>query len=173
MKPFLTAATLLLLILPELLAGNLGLAFGLPLYGALYFAVTYRRRFGLIGATAAGLILDSIYWREYMCMVFIFPAMILLTLPLVRRWRRQLPPAALLPGTVIGGGMALVNWLLCALWGTPGPGPDVFSLFIFQAIFGGIFMLIFTLTADFLAFKCNLPRFAVRGDARLGREQND
>lgn len=171
MRTFLVIVTTLGLILPELLIGNLGLALHLPLYGALYFAVAYRKSAGLLSAAAAGLILDPIYCRDAMLLAFILPGTVLLLLPQVRRLRRKLPLAALLPGMLGGGVMAAADSLLCLGFGSAEPGPDFISMLIFQCGAGGIFMLAFTLAADALAFKCNLPRFGVAGERRNREER--
>ena len=166
MRTFLVIVVTLGLILPELLAGNFGLALHLPRYGALYFAVAYRRNVGLLSAAGAGLILDAIYCRDAMPSAFILPAVVLLLLPQVRRLRRQLPLAALLPGMLGGGLTAGADFLLARGFRGTAPGPDFASMLIFSSCVGGLFMLIFTLAADALAFKCNLPRFGVAGESR-------
>ena len=171
MKLFLVIVTTALLLLGELLAGNLGLVLGLPLYGAVYFGVAYGRRSGVAGAAAAGLILDAVCFRECMTLVFLYPAIVAALLPLIRRERRRFPGAALLAGAAAGAAAVGANWLTAAVIGGALPGPDAVSLLISQTIAGAAFMLVFTLTADFLAAKCNLPRFRPAGIFR--REEDD
>ena len=71
----------------------------------------------------------------------------------------------------IGGVAGISAGFLQLLWSPlyalvtdhPLPGPDIFSMLVFQSVIGGSVMLLFTVLADFLAFKCNLPRFIITG----------
>lgn len=171
MKIFLVTVTTLALILPELLAGNWGLTPGLPLFGAIYFAAAYRQRYGILSAAAAGLILDAVYCRSMMLLVLLLPGIVALVMPLVRRTRRQLPAAALLPGAAAGGLLCCAEEIVVSVCGGALPGPDFASLLIFQATFGALFLLVFALIADFIAVKCNLPKFRQAEDNRRRREE--
>lgn len=163
MKFFLVTVSTLALTLLELLAGNRLPPMFFPLYGAVYFAVAYRKRSGIISAIASGVLLDVLYARSITLLGVLFPLIVLLALPVVKRFRRQLPAAAFCAGGVCGTAGALVVFLLTLIYGTPFPGPDLFSMVIFQGFAGAVFMLVFTSLADVLAFKCNLPRFSIPG----------
>lgn len=165
---FVTAA----LILLELLVGNYGLSLAFPLCGAAYFAAAYRKRAGLICAGCAGLIIDALYCRDIMLLLLIYPAVVLAAWHTIRQMRRQIPLAPVAAGTVIGALMNIANILLCLIYRTPIPGPDVASMFIFQVFISTLFMLIFTLIADALAFKCNLPRLKYSGK-NSGRDADE
>lgn len=161
MKFFLVIVTTLALILLELLVGNRLLPLFFPLYGAVYFAVAYRKRSGMISAFAAGIVLDVLYARPIILLPLLLPLIVLAAVPAAKRFRRQLPLAPLGAGAVCGAGGALAMFLLSRIYGTAFPGPDLFSMVIFQSFTGAVFMLIFTSFADFLAFKSNLSRFSV------------
>lgn len=168
MRTFLVCTVTLLMVLLELLAGNRHLPLALPVYSAVYFAVVYRKSAGIISAAAAGLIIEAMYGREWMLLTLIFPAVVLLALSSVRKYRRQMPAAPLAAGAVCGATADLGMVLVALLHGGQLPGPDIFSMLIFQIFTGALFMLIFTLLADFLAFKCNLPRFISSGNSKRG-----
>ena len=166
MKSFLVTVTTLALILLELLCGNRLLPMFFPLYGAVYFAVAYRKRTGIISAAAAGMLLDLLYCRPFMLLMFFLPAALLAALPVVKRFRRQLPLAPLGAGAVCGASGAVITFLCCRIYHTEFPAPELFSLIIFQTFTGAIFMLIFTSVSDYLGFKCNLPRFSASGNTK-------
>lgn len=171
MKSFLVTVTTLALILPELLVGNWGLTLGLPLFGAIYFAAAYRRRYGIVSAAAAGLILDAVYCRSVMLLVLLLPGIVALVMPLIRRTRRQLPASALLAGAAAGGLLCCAEAAVVSVCGGRIPGPDLASLLIFHATFGALFLLGFSLFADLIAVKCNLPKFRQTAGSRPRREE--
>ncbi len=166
MKPFLVTVATLALILLELLCGNRLPPMLFPLYGAVYFAVAYRKRTGLISAAAAGMLLDLLYSRPFMLLMFFLPAAVLAVLPVVKRFRRQLPLAPLGAGAVCGAASTVITFLCCRIYHTAFPAPDFFSMIIFQTFTGAFFMLIFTSASDYLGFKCNLPRFSASGNSK-------
>lgn len=169
MKIFPVVVTTLALILLELLAGNWLLPMFFPLYGAVYFAAACSKRAGTISAFAAGVLLDLLYARPVMLLWLILPAVVVPALKAVKRFQRQMPLAALAAGAVCGALNGVVIYLLCKINGSIFPGPDPFSVVIFQSFTGAFFMLIFTSLADWLAFKCNLPRFSMNDNRRRRR----
>ncbi|MBQ9803814.1 MAG: hypothetical protein IJW35_03095 [Lentisphaeria bacterium] len=173
MRIFLVTSVTAMLILLELLTGNFGLALGFPLCGAVYFAAAYRKSAGLVSAGCAGLILDALYCREIMLLLLIYPAIVLTAWQIIRYFRRQIPLAPLAAGAAIGAMMSVTNILLCLIFRTPLPGPDMASVFIFQVFIAAVFMMLFTLTADALAFKCNLPRLKNSGTTRNRSEDDE
>jgi hypothetical protein len=163
MKIFLVSVVTLLFVLLELLAGNWLLPLSMPVYTAVYFAIAYRKSTGIFSAAAAGLIIDAVYGREWMLLMLIFPGVVMLILPVVRYFRRRMPLAPLAAGVCAGAAGFTGTVLLCLLCSMEIPGPDIFSMLVFQSVIGGSVMLLFTVLADFLAFKCNLPRFIITG----------
>ncbi|MBE6356878.1 MAG: hypothetical protein E7058_07160 [Lentisphaerae bacterium] len=160
MKTFLTIFITALLIVPELFCGNVGLALGLPIFAALFFSGSFGIAYGIAAAGCAGLTMDLLYARPLLCSA---PVWILITFAAgecAMRLRMRTPEAPLAAGFIIGTMQLIWNILYALTAGTPFPGPDIFSMLIFQAVGGSIFMLLLTLLFDAVNFRCNLPRFS-------------
>lgn len=173
MRIFLVSFVTALLIMLELLAGNYGLCLAFPLIGSVYFAVAYRKRTGFISACAAGLVLDALYCRDEMLLMLLYPAAVLAALQIIRQTRRRMPFAPLAAGAVLGAVVNGGNIVLCLIYQVPLNGPDLPSMLVFQVTVSAILMLLFTWTADALAFKCNLPRFKYTGNDSSRRHEHE
>lgn len=167
MKLFMTLTVTGILIWLELFAGNLGLPLGLPLYAALYFAAANGMVYGMVSAGSAGLLLDLLYAREYLAGALTGTAVVALCAAYACRSSRKMPYAPLTCGMLCGLLICLVNWLWIFFSGGVYYGPNPLCMLIFQIVGGGIFMLLFTLTADAVNFRSDLPRFCLR-DNRSG-----
>lgn len=160
MKTFFTIFITALMIVPELFCGNLGLTLGLPLFTSVYFAGSFGFFYGVTAAGCAGLILDLLYARSFAWDAVIWVLIASAAYGCARRLRMNSPEAPLLAGASTGGMHFL--WTLCYTLaaGLPFPGPDIFSVLVFQTVGGGIFMLLLTWIFDAVNFRCNLPRFS-------------
>ena len=160
MKLFLTIFVTASAMLPELWCGNLGIQLGLPVYSSVYFYAAYGPLYGIGAAGISGLLLDVIYNRYWLLTA---PGWILIScigFQAAQRWQRRKPAAPLFSGILCGAGISLWNDLIALLAGGEIPGPDIFSMLIFQSFSGGIFMLLITLLFDAVNFRCNLPQFS-------------
>ncbi|MBE6376749.1 MAG: hypothetical protein E7050_09820 [Lentisphaerae bacterium] len=159
MKSFLTLTVTALLMTFELICGNMGLSLGLPVFGAFYFAVAFGKNYGLWAAGLSGLLLDAIYARSFMPTAIWMILIVLLAEQCALRLQRHLPVSAILGGALCGFAVFLGNLLHSLICRTAFPGPDIWSMMIFQLIGGIFFMLLMTLLFDGINFRCNLPRF--------------
>lgn len=159
MKSFLTLTATALLLTLELICGNMGLALGLPLFGAFYFAVAFGRNYGIWAAGIAGIILDLIYDRPFMLTAIWLILITFLAEKNALRLQKQMPEAAISGGVICGLAVFAGNFLYSKVMQTPYPGPDIGSMFIFHLTGGILFMLLLALLFDGINFRCNLPRF--------------
>ena len=143
-------------VLLELWCGNLGIAPGLTIFNAIYFAGCYGGNPGAAAALCSGLLLDGIYGRP-------FPVMTTLSLfcsgaaaLLLRRENRQLPYVVLCGGAT-GFITSLTQFICVWVWRSSVPGPDWLTIFTFHTIFGAFYLPLLTLLLDFFAAKCDLP----------------
>lgn len=168
MKIFLTVFITALAMVPELFCGNLGLALGLPLFPAVYFAATFGTVYGIAAAGCAGLMLDLLYNRPYLAGAVIWIIITQAACQNSARFRHQTPLAPITAGMIIGGGYLLWNLLYSTLAETEFPGPDIFSMAVIQIFGGGLLMLLMTLLFDAVNFRCNLPRYSPPAENKLG-----
>lgn len=161
MKLFVTIFIMLLLTALELIIGNGGLALGLPFFGALYFGIAFGREYGITAAGSAGFILDLLYAREYLSGAFAGMLIVYLSCHAALRLQRSMPAAPLGSGMICGVLVNMCNLLTASLHGQPAPGPDFFSMLVFQFVGGGIFMLLTVLLFDAVNLRSNLPRFCL------------
>ena len=173
MKVYLVTAVTAVFVLLDLLTGNAGLSMALVLCPALYFAVVYRRRYGFIAAAAAAVVLEAIYFREWMLAPALYPLILLAALSVVNNTGRSFPLSVLSGGGTIGALMWLANVMQCVMLGLPLPEPDAASVLVFQVVFSALTMLVFTVVADFFAFKCNLPRFSMNKKGEFSRSGDE
>jgi hypothetical protein len=143
----------------ELICGNMGLLLGLPLFGAIYFAVAFGINYGIWAAGLSGLLLDAIYCRSVPLSALIYAGIVMLCFQSAVRVERQLPAAPAVSGALCG--FLIWVWHLFYSWGASVdfPGPDIFSMVVFQVSGGALLMLVMTLFFDALNFRCNLPKF--------------
>ena len=171
MKIFLTITVTAVLLVFELIAGNAGLALGLPLYGALFFAVAFGQAFGISAAGGAALLLDIIYARSFpfwsiYAMLAVFFASVN-----VHRMQRKQPLASLISGAFCGILIVVFNLLSAWISGEEIPGPDPFSLIVFHVFGGMIFMFLLVVLFDAVNLRSNLPRFGIYDSKSNLREQ--
>lgn len=171
MKIFLTAVVTALLMVFELFAGNLGLALGLPLYGALFFAVAFGQAYGIAAAGGAALIIDIMYVRSFPVWSIYAMAAVFFTSLNVHRMQRKQPFASLLSGGLCGLLIVIYNLLAAFFTGENIPGPDPFSLTVFHIFGGMIFMFLLVVLFDAVNFRSNLPRFGIYDSKNALREQ--
>ena len=160
MRSFLTLCVTLMLMVPELLAGNLGLPLGLPFFGAVYFAGAFGIAYGIVAGGCAGLMLDLLYCRGGLSGAISGMLIVLAAAAVTGGEQRRLPGAALAAGGVCGGAVALSNALECLIAGSPFPEPGFFTMLIFQISGGALFMLPMTALFDAVNLRCDLPGFA-------------
>ena len=160
MKTFLTIFITALMIVPELLCGNLGMSPGLPLYTAIYFAGAFGLFYGLTAAGFAGLLLDLRYARPYRWTALIWALITFAAFECSMRLRMRSPEAPIVAGITAGFLQLLWSVFYTLVTAHPLPGPDIFSMLVFDLTGGGIFMLLTVLLFDAINFRCNLPRFS-------------
>ena len=109
MKTFLTVTLTLMLLAAELLTGNLGLSFALPIYGAICLYIAFGSVYGVSAAGMAALTADIIYDRPFP--VWSIAALLILALSAsaAERMQRKQPAASLAAGAVCGLLTALYN----------------------------------------------------------------
>ena len=163
MKKFITLTLSLLLLVPELLAGNFGLALGLPVYGAVCLSVAFGEVYGIAAAGLSAMILDIIYDRPYpwwsICAILI----LYISVNTVRRMQRKQPVSALSAGAVCGALIALYNIFYPLFTDGDLPGSNPFALLVFHISGGILFMFLLVLIFDAVNLRSNLPRFGIYG----------
>ena len=159
MKVFLNIFVTALLMNLELFCGNAGLAPGLPLLGATYFFVTFSPVHGVLCAGISALLLDAMYMRN----CFTWPVFAILAVfaagNFARHLQRRMPLAPLGSGSLCALLVFVYNMLNTFFTGEPLPGPDFFSLLVFQFAGGGLLMLFMVWLFDAINYRCNLPKF--------------
>ena len=163
MKNFITLTLTLLLLVPELIAGNLGLAPGFPLYGAVCLAVAFGEVYGVAAAGLSAMILDIIYDRPYPFWTVSAVLILYIAAGTVKRVQRKQPVSALSAGAVCGILIALYNIFLPFFANGDLPGPNPFALLIFHISGGMFFMFILVLIFDAVNLRSDLPRFGIYG----------
>lgn len=143
----------------ELLAGNLGLPLGLPLFTAVYFAVAFGTAYGLAAAGGAGLLLDVIYARNYFFTALINIAIVYLSAKCACRLQRKMPVSPLSAGFLCGLLINFNNNITSWLNGNELPGPDLWSMVIFQVSGGSLLLLAIVPLFDAVNFRSRMPRF--------------
>ena len=161
MKSFITIAVTAMLMVPELLAGNGGLALGLPLYGAVCFAVAFGQVYGIAAAVSAAFLTDIIYDRPYPLWTVWAAVILFAAAGTARRVQRKQPFAALLSGGVCGIMTVLFNLVQKIFFHGDIPGPEPFSLIIFHLSGGIFFMFVLAAVFDALNLRSDLPRFGI------------
>ena len=163
MKNFITFTLTLLLLVPELIAGNLGLAPGLPLYGAICLSIAFGEVYGITAAGLSAMILDIIYDRPYPLWTIYAVLVLYISSATVKRMQRKQPVSALSAGAVCGALTALYNIFSPLFTGGDLRGPNPFSLLVFHISGGILFMFILVLIFDAVNLRSDLPRFGVYG----------
>lgn len=171
MKIFLTVTVTALLMVCELIAGNVGLALGLPLYGALYFAVAFGQAYGIGAAGAAALMLDIIYARSFPSWSIYAMLAVFMVSVNVHRMQRKQPFASLIAGAFCGILIVIYNLSAAYFAGEDIPGPDPFNLIVFHIVGGTLFMFFLVMIFDAVNFRSNLPRFGIYDSKSNLREQ--
>ena len=161
MKIFLTIWIIAMLTGRELIAGNIGLPLGLPVYGAVYFGVAFSFALGVSAGGFAGILLDAMYRRIFPIASISYTLITLLVIHMTRNGHRQMPLSPLGAGALCGALLYVANILPGLLWNAPFPGPDVFSMGVFQISGGCIFMLVQVWIFDAVNFRCDLPKFII------------
>ena len=171
MKTFLTVTLTLMLLAAELLTGNLGLSFALPIYGAICIYIAFGSVYGVSAAGMAALTADIIYDRPFP--VWSIAALLILALSAsaAERMQRKQPAASLAAGAVCGLLTALYNIFIPYFTGGTLAGPNPYSLLVFHITGGMLFMFLFVSIFDAVNLRSNLPRFGIydsrgmRGDS--------
>lgn len=166
MKVFITVVVTSLFTVLELIIGNAGLSLGLPYFTALYFGTAFGTVYGISAAGGAGFVLDLLYAREYLIRAATAVVIVELSRRAAVRMHRSMPAAPVGSGMICGTLINLFNTFSVWLCGEPLPGPDYFSMLIFQSIGGGIFMLLTVLLFDAVNLRSNLPRFCLYDNRR-------
>ena len=161
MKIFITVTLTLLLLVPELLAGNLGLSLALPVYGAVCIYVAFGASYGIYAAGFAALTVDIIYDRPLPVWSVAAILILLCGASAARRMQRKTPSASLTAGAVCGVLIAFYNIFISIFTSGTLAGPDPYSLLVFHIIGGMFFMFLFVLIFDALNLRSDLPRFGV------------
>lgn len=161
MKTFVTVCITAMFMAVELIAGNMGLALGLPVFAASYFLISFGTLYGIMAAGIAGLFTDLIYAREYCFYAVMWVIIAAITGSVIRRFHRNMPFSPLAGGAVCGILINSSNCLHTFFTGNISPGPDFFSMIIFQAAGGMGLMLSMVLLFDAVNFRSNLPRFFI------------
>ena len=159
MKTFLTIWITAMMMVLELICGNMGLALGFPIFSAVYFAVAFAPSYGIAAAGFAGLLLDVIYDRTWLTGALVAVLITFIASETARRIHRHQPESSLLSGALCGLMILLANLCGALISGETPPGPRIFSMMVFQIIGGAIFMLMMTLSFDAINLRSNLPRF--------------
>lgn len=159
MKAFLTLCVTAFFMSLELICGNMGLPLGLPLFAAVYFSAAFGVNYGIWAAGLSGLLLDAVYCRNVPLSALIYAGIVLLCLQIAVRFERHVPVAPAFSGACCGFLIWLWHMIYAWIAGIPLPGPDIFSMAVFQISGGLLLMLCLTLFFDAVNFRCNLPKF--------------
>lgn len=159
MKVFLNIFVTALLMNLELFCGNAGLSLGLPLFGATYFFVTFSPIHGAVSATLSALLLDVMYMGNCLTWPFFAMLAVFLTGNFAKYLQRQMPLSPLGSGALCALLVFTYNFFNALFSGVPAPGPDFFSMLVFQLAGGALFMTVMVWLFDAINFRCNLPKF--------------
>ncbi|MBR7121482.1 MAG: hypothetical protein IKC94_04495 [Lentisphaeria bacterium] len=161
MKVFLNILVTALLMNMELICGNTGLALGLPLFGAVYFFIAFSPVHGITSAAFSALLLDAMYARN--CLTWPLAAIVIVSAAgnFAGYLERRMPLSPLGSGGLCALLVSVYNVLNAWFSGVPAPGPDFFSMLVFQVSGGGLFMLLLVWLFDAVNFRCNLPQFHI------------
>ena len=157
MKIFITCALTAMLVMLDLLAGNIGIFPGFSVYGPVVLIMAYGWGYGIPAAAAAGMVIDVLYGHSFGGLTFLFALSALAGALIAERGHRQL--AALFAGGVCTG-FILASGILLAVKFSDGsiPGPDKISYLVFSAGIGGVWLILSAMIFDFFAARANLPR---------------
>ena len=160
MKACFELAVLTLLLLAELLIGNIGLSFGLTAFALLYFSVTCSLGNALCAAVVIGGALDGFYGRPLLLSPLILAAAVWGGWSLRRHPRGGLQEV-LLPGVLVSEIVTLGGALSAWAW---GGGPPTAGGLIWELIFNGALGLLvmpaMVLALDGCAAMLNLEVFS-------------
>ncbi len=159
---WITAFTLLI----EFICGDMGLSLGLPVFTALYFAVAFAPEYGVAAAGSAGILLDAACSRAFPFACIIYLAVTMLTMYIALRSSRHSSLAALGAGAICGLLIYIGNLLYTFIGGGELPGPDLFSMAVFQISGGALFLWLMVLLLDAVNLICDLPGFISSGKKR-------
>ena len=168
MKICFEITVLALLLLAELLIGNVGLNLGLTAFALFYFSVTISMENALFGAVICGCVLDGIYGRPGL-----FSPLILIGAVLggwaLRRYAAYHLLESMLPGVLIGEVVTLGGALAVRWW---GGAPPRLEMLIWQTIFNGalglLLMPALVAVLDYFATVLRLNGFMTGPRSRLG-----
>ncbi len=160
-----TALTVLLLL--ELLLGNLGLNLSLTAFVLFYFAVTISLGNALFAAVLCGIVLDALYGRSWPLSPLILTAAVLGGWNL-RRYAAYHLLDSVLPGLLIGEIATLGSAWAVHLWGSVPPSDILLWQLIFNGAVGVLLMPVIVLVLDRAASALDLAGFLGTPRSRLG-----
>jgi hypothetical protein len=151
------------MLLLELISGNMGLSPALPVFTAVYFAVAFAPEYGIASAGCAGILLDAACNRAFPFAAILFLAVTMLSTHIALRSSRHSSLSAVGIGGICGAMIYAGNLLYTVIGGTGFPGPDVFSMAVFQISGGALFLWLTVMLFDVIHHLCDLPCFVPSG----------
>lgn len=170
MKLFVNVALISFLILLDLLLGKICLPVGLCAYAAAYFYFAYGRSYGWLSAALSGIAIDAAYNRPYALSGWIFMLSLAIFVFIIYRTNQKFIFYCI-AGGAMGAVIGLCNIIAPVIFASPLPGPDWFTILLFNLGFGVLNTFIMIILLDFLGDRAGLPLCLAETLSRQGRNR--